>query len=191
MQAKFLLILSIGVAVNIFMYADASECPPRDLREYLNCCNVQKLLTRSDIHKIHYTWGMVFKKPTELGLSILIGFYETYPEYKEDYTDFKDISNECLRKDKNFRSLAKEYADAFNKAVRALNKISSVENYFLNLGRVLAQMGISEHSLKDFKLSFIHTLQALEDNTFRQAEYLAWSKFFDILLCYMYEGFPN
>ncbi|XP_057341377.1 globin-like [Microplitis mediator] len=180
MKVSFLLIFSIGV----ILYTDA-------VQYRRNPCYAVRSLTSDDITRVRDTWGRINLKPVDLGLNIIIRFYEDYPQLKQCFDRFRDIPNDRLKYNKNFRDLALRYYNGYDNMVRALEDTSSVENYFVDLGRYYAQQGASKDSIVDLRQSFFKTMQALLGNNFSTADYQSWNKVYDIILCYMFEGYPN
>lgn len=74
-------------------------------------------------------------------------FYEDYPERKQCFGRFRNISNDRLPDNEDFRNLVLRYYNAYDSMVRALENPSSVENYFVDLGRYYAQQGASKDSI--------------------------------------------
>lgn len=44
---------------------------------------------------------------------------------------------------------------------------------------------------QDLKQSFLKTMQALLGDNFSQQDYQSWNRVYDIMLCYMFKGYPN
>ncbi|XP_074094604.1 globin-like [Cotesia typhae] len=148
-------------------------------------------LSGRDVRLVQSTWAIVKKDRLASGITVMLGFFESHPEYQSYFDEFRDVPRQDLPGNKKFQAHALSVMTALSKTVDALNNVGVLEANLTALGKRHGNRELTEQQFQHLKIVIVDVFRQTLGDQFTEETEEAWTKTFKVMYSYIFKGLSS